>query len=520
MAHRNLHVVPPPEDSDIPPQFLESEEEGPPEEGYLLSRSVGKHRQTDTGNGKILAELAGADLRYCPTAKSDSWMIWAGTHWEPDELKKVHMLAKLVAKVRWTEAEHAWEDYHAAREGIATDVDPKELEKAAKRADAWAARSEMAIGVRGTVEMAMSEPGVGVPSEKWDADPWMFNAKNTAINLETLVGRPHRREDYATKVGGTDRVFGAQAPTWAKFLNDVFDGKKEIISYVQRWCGYCLTGSTQEHIMLILWGGGSNGKSTFVETIRHVMGKYAVMTRADTLMVKQNQGIPNDVAALAGARLVTASETDRGKHLAEGTVKEITGGDTVTARFLNKEFFSFKPLFKLMLTTNNKPVIKGTDDGIWRRIHLLPFTVSFKEGQKDPMLGEKLKAESVGILEWMLEGCEMWRLHGLRPPEVVIAATANYKKEQDTLAEFIESCCEKVTGEEVAKADLYKAYVKWAEENGEHPMRQRTLTTALEERGWLEAKSRRDGRRWDGWKLKEGTLPEPPRNTWGARTWN
>jgi len=272
--------------------------------------------------------------------------------------------------------------------------------------------------------------------------------------------------------------------------------------------------------MLILWGGGSNGKSTFVETIRHVMGAYAVTTRAETLMAKQQTGIPNDIAALAGARLVTASETDRGKHLAEGTVKEITGGDTVTARFLNKEFFSFRPLFKLLLITNNKPVIKGTDDGIWRRIHLLPFTVSFKDNQKDPLLAGKLKEESAGILEWMIEGCEMWQIHGLAPPEGVKAATDAYKKEQDTLAEFIEECCSKKSGESTTKADIYKAYVRWAEANGEHPMKQRTLTTALEERGWIEAKSRATGRAWDGWVLVEGALPDPPKIPYQRPQWN
>ena len=514
-----IHAVPPWTDDDAPPGLLE-EMEGPPEEGYLLQAAVGKHRQTDTGNAKILAELAGCDLRYCPTAKGDSWMVWADTHWVPDDLKRTHLLAKMVAKVRWIEAEYAWEEVEKAKEGLMGDADPKELEKTAKRADAWAARSEMSIGVRGTVEMALSEPEMGVPADKWDADPWLFNAKNVAINLENNVGRPHKREDYATKVGGVDRVKESKCPQWEKFLASVFDNKKEIISYVQRWCGYCLTGSTKEHIMLILWGGGSNGKSTFVETIRHVMGDYAVTTRADTLMAKQQTGIPNDIAAWAGARLVTASETNRSKHLAEVTVKEITGGDTVTARFLNKEFFSFKPLFKLLLITNNKPVIKGTDNGIWRRIHLLPFTVSFEGKNKDPLLPDKLKAEAAGILEWMLDGCEKWQLHGLLPPEAVKAATESYKKEQDTLAEFIEECCEKKPETETSKADVYKAYVKWAEDNGEHPMKQRTLTTALEERGWLEAKAHKEGRKWDGWALKEGALPTPPKIPYERRPWN
>ena len=519
MKKTHIHAVPPWTDDDAPPHLLE-EPEGPPEEGYLLQAAVGKHRQTDTGNAKVMAELAGCDLRYCPTAKGDSWMIWQDTHWTPDDLKRTHLLAKMVAKVRWIEAEYAWSAVADAKEGLMGDADPKELEAVAKRADAWAARSEMSIGVRGTVEMALSEPDMGVPADKWDADPWLFNAKNMAINLKNGAGRPHRREDFATKVGGANRSTGAKAPLWEKFLSDVFDGKKEIISYVQRWCGYCLTGSTQEHIMLILWGGGSNGKSTFVETIRHVMGAYAVTTRAETLMAKQQTGIPNDIAALAGARLVTASETDRGKHLAEGTVKEITGGDTVTARFLNKEFFSFRPLFKLLLITNNKPTIKGTDDGIWRRIHLLPFTVSFKDSQKDPLLGEKLKAEAVGILEWMIEGCEKWQIHGLAPPETVKAATNAYKKEQDTLAEFIEECCVKDSTTATTKADVYKAYVKWAETNGEHPMKQRTLTTALEERGWIEAKSRAEGRAWDGWKLVEGALPEPPKPPYSKYQYN
>jgi putative DNA primase/helicase len=268
--------------------------------------------------------------------------------------------------------------------------------------------------------------------------------------------------------------------------------------------GYSLTGDTREQVLFLLHGSGANGKSTFLEVIQALLGEYALQTPAETLVQKQGEGIPNDVARLKGARFVAASETEEGKRLAEGMVKKMTGGDVLTARFLHQEYFEFKPEFKLFLATNHKPLIRGTDHAIWRRIRLIPFQVQIPDAEKDKALPEKLKAERSGILTWALEGCRSWQQEGLSTPAEVLQATEAYRDEMDILKDFLESCCIEKAEAEAKVSDLYAAYVAWCEANGERPLTQRAFGMKLSERG-LGQRRTKVARYWVGIGLVEGT---------------
>jgi putative DNA primase/helicase len=253
----------------------------------------------------------------------------------------------------------------------------------------------------------------------------------------------------------------------------------------------------------VLHGSGSNGKSTFLDTVRHVLGGYVVHTRAETFVVKEgSSGVPNDVAALRGARVVTASEIKQGARLDESLIKEMTGDSAMTARFMRAEFFTFEPTWKVLWALNHRPVIRGTDMGIWRRMRLIPFEVSIPDEEKDRDLGNKLKLEQDGILAWMIAGCEMWQQVGLAPPERVMEATRAYRDDMDVLKDFLEERCDLGPGLGVSNTDLYSAFQAWATANGERERSQRWFSQALHDRGYRQDPSRRAGRRWMGVDLK------------------
>jgi len=268
-------------------------------------------------------------------------------------------------------------------------------------------------------------------------------------------------------------------------------GNLDMIEFLQRAVGYSLTGETSEQCFFLLYGTGANGKTTFLEVMRTILGDYAMHSPAETFMVKQNgAGIPNDLARLRGARYVTVVESDDGQRIAEPLVKMVTGGDTITARFLHREFFEFKATFKVWLATNHKPVIRGTDYAIWRRVRMIPFTVTIPEGERDKKLPEKLLSESTAILGWAIEGALLWQKRGLAEPDMVKAATENYREEMDPLADWLAERC--VTGPELQGLGLYSDYEVWAKENGRRPMDGRAFARRLEELGFK--RDRRGGR--------------------------
>ena len=287
-----------------------------------------------------------------------------------------------------------------------------------------------------------------------------------------------------TKYADVEFRDDAECPLWLAFLEKIFGGNAEIIGYLQRAVGYSLTGDTREQCLHLLHGSGSNGKSTFLEVLQALMGDYGVQADFATFVEKKGDGPRNDVARLAGTRMVRSSEIGEGKRLNESLVKSLTGQDTIAARFLYSEAFEFRPTFKLWLAANHKPVIRGTDHAIWRRVRLIPFTVTISESEKDETLKDRLIAELPGILRWAVEGCHLWLERGLHPPDAVTVATTAYKNESDILGTFLEECCEIGSGLEVSATELYTAYKRWAHENGEFELSQTAFGRRIEERGF------------------------------------
>jgi putative DNA primase/helicase len=258
--------------------------------------------------------------------------------------------------------------------------------------------------------------------DQWDGDSWLINTPAGVVDLRTGQTRPHKLENYITKI--TAVAPGGAAPRWREFLKRVTDGNEELIDYLQRMTGYCLTGSTQEHALFFLYGTGANGKSTFLNAITESMGDYHRTAPIETFTASNNDRHPTDLAGLRGARLVTANKTEEGRRWAESRIKTLTGGDKISARFMRQDFFEYIPQFKLIIAGNHKPGLRSVDEAIRRRFNLIPFTVTIPPEQRDENLGEKLKAELPGILAWMIQGCLDWQERGLDPPAIITDATA------------------------------------------------------------------------------------------------
>lgn len=466
-------------DSDFPPPGSNGHGAGYPSERFNL---------TDMGNAERFVARHGRDMRYCyPWAK---WLVWAGSRWERDNAGRVHRLAKETVRSIYGEAAAAEDE--GARKAIAQH----------------ATRSEAEAKIKAMLELAKSE--VPISPDELDADPWLFNTPNGTVDLRTGELRTHRREDRLTKMAGAEYQPDTPAPAWGAFLERVLPSK-ELRAFVQRAAGYSTTGDTSEQVMFINHGAGANGKSTYQEVLAEALGDYAMRAPTEMLMVKRAGGIPNDVARLKGARFVSASETEEGRRLAESLVKDLTGQDTITARFMRAEFFDFKPSHKLWLSTNHKPEIRGTDNAIWRRIRLVPWSVTIPPAERDRKLPEKLRQELAGVLAWAVQGCMKWRREGLGEPEEVRTATAQYRAEQDVLATFLAECCV-VTPEAWAKfADLYDAYAAWCEESGETAETKRRFGNRLAERGFAPLSGAKNVAIRRGLALRSDRNPDPDR---------
>jgi putative DNA primase/helicase len=450
------------------------------------------HPLTDLGNAERLIARHGDDLRYChPWAK---WLCWDGTRWKPDTSGEVERRARSTVRTIYAEA---------------SDGSDKEERKAIAN---HAERSESRSRIDAMIALARSM--VPVAPDDLDADPWLLNAANGTIDLRTGDLRPHRREDLITKIAPVEYDPDAPATRFARFLQEVFDSDEDMIAFVQRFAGYSLTGSTEERAFAILHGRGKNGKSTLIELLQDVMGDYARTTDVETVLRRRNAGVGNDVAALKGARFVSTAEVEQGRALAESRVKNLTGRDTVTARFLFAEHFDFRPEFKLWMSTNNKPVIYGTDDAIWDRIRMIPFTRRFSGAKADTGLPRKLRDELPGVLAWMVRGCLDWQQGGLGEPKGVKDATAGYRTEMDTLAAFFEDRCVIHPKAEVPATPLYKAYQEWCAESGEADESQRRFGGRLRERGFVSftytAGPHMDRKGWRGIGLRDDRHDDGP----------
>jgi len=352
------------------------------------------------------------------------------------------------------------------------------------------------------VQLAGSEEGIPVTPDELDADPYLLNVQNGTIDLRTGVLRPHNPADLITKLAPVVYDPGARAPLFNSFLTRIMDGNTSQMRFLQRYLGYALTGVTREQVLVIAHGGGDNGKSTLIEIVVAIIKDYVVMADFRSLAVRQSEGPRNDIARLRGARLVPAVEARQGLRLDEELIKRLTGCDTITARFLYGEFFDFKPQFKLILAANHKPRIEGTDRAIWRRIRLVPFSVTIPKEEQDKALGDKLLVEASGILNWLLEGCRDWQSNGLGYPEEVRLATDAYRNEEDPLADFLSEDVIMGKSESANARELYRAYRHRCECNGEDPMPQRSFGMKLLEKGFASHRGTGGVREWMGLSLR------------------
>ncbi|MFH1885208.1 MAG: phage/plasmid primase, P4 family [Pseudomonadota bacterium] len=336
---------------------------------------------------------------------------------------------------------------------------------------------------------ACGADSLGIIGKEWDADPWLLGVKNGVLGLRTGDLRPGRPEDYIRSAAPVEwEGLDAKAPAWDRFLETTFARDFDLIFYLQRLFGYGITGSTQEHVLPVLWGEGRNGKSTFLEVLGAVLGQLAGPIEAEMLLesgrVRSSAGPSPDILKLRGKRLVWASESDEGRKLNAGRVKMLTGGDTITARgVFAKRAEEFQPTHKLFLLTNHRPRADAEDRALWDRLRLIPFNVRFvdhPEGQneapRNPGLKEKLLAEAPGILAWLVLGCLEWQRKGLGdPPAAVVAATSEYQEGEDITGHFLEACCILGPGFSVQSGDLFRRYGEWCDESGHKRPNQTTF---------------------------------------------
>jgi P4 family phage/plasmid primase-like protien len=449
------------------------DEDAPPAPG--TAGRPAKHNLTDVGNAGRLVEAHGPDLRHVrPWA---SWLAWDGARWKRDDTGVVVEQAKKVARSILTEA--AMEDDPDRRKALA----------------GWARQSENAARIHAMINLAGSDPAVATRPDELDLDAWLLTVANGTIDLCSGTLLRHQRDHRITKLAGVTWDPAATCPTWDAFLARVLPDPA-VRAFVRRAVGYSLTGSVREQCLFFLYGLGANGKSTLITTLLTLLGDYGRQADPKLLMEQKHETHPTNVADLQGARFVAAIEAGSGGRLDETLVKQLTGGDRVKARFMRQDFFEFNPTHKLFLAANHKPVIRGNDHAIWRRVHLIPFSVKIAEREKDDRLGGKLEAELPGILRWAVEGCLEWQSGGLQVPGGVAEATDAYRVEEDLLGDFLEQCCLEEPGAEVPATELYRAYQRWTEAGGERTWSQTAFGRALSERGidWKKVSGGRKAR--------------------------
>lgn len=498
----NYFLVPPLEHREFIATFNSALKFEPSGKNYRSSNTIPnndnastkKFNLTEMGNAERFVHRNGDNIRYC--IEFEEWLIWNGKTWIEDKKKQIERIALKTFREMYYEASKI-EEYEQRNQLIK-----------------WAQSTEKSSVFLNSI--ARAEAMVPISQEELNLDKYKLNCENGIIDLRTGQLLPHDRKYYMTKNTKIPYYPDAKCPTWIKFLESIMKDdegnvKQDLIDFLQKAVGYTLTGDTSEQVVFFLWGTGRNGKSTFINIVKEILGDYGKQTNSDTFTSKTNDNsINNDVARLHGSRFVSAVESEDGQKLSESLIKQLTGGEPITARFLRKEFFEFIPEFKIFFTTNHKPIVKGDDEGIWRRIRLIPFTHTIPKESVDKHLPEKLRGELPGILRWAVEGCLKWQQEGLGEPEEVKAATDEYKEEMDLLSNFLEECCVIAPSAKVAVNEIHKEYMKWAEENGEYPMKQRAFSNRLQMRGFTKRKSTGNRTYFFGIGLKANIRDELP----------
>ncbi len=445
-----------------------------------------EYATTDAGNAERLIAAYGDRARYC--AAFNAWYLWNGNVWVRDDAGKMLLIATDVARSIHREA------------AVASTADRS---RALSR---WAIISESLHARKAMIDSAA--PHCPVLPGEFDCRPELFNCRNGTLELESMTFREHRKEEMLTKKAAVDYDPVAECPQWLAHLNLIFGGDTDYLSGFQSMCGYTLLGTNPQQIMFILYGRGRNGKSKTIEVLARIFADYAVNIAADSLMAKRFENARSDLARLSGARLATAAEGAEGARMDEAIIKQITGEYVITVRKLYENEFEFTPVAKIWMTTNHEPVIPGTDDGIWRRIWMVPFSVQIPEEKCDTDIAAKLLAESAGILNWCLSGLSRYYANGNRlvQPRKVSQATANLRTVSDTVGLFLATECAFEVGAKIPRLTLKETFEKWCEEEGvRHRISSTKLWNALRERGVIDGGKSGYDRIWSGvrWKNEE-----------------
>ena len=456
-----------------------------PDAKELTAKDYRKFPHSDVGAAQRFALRYGSRMRYCFAMKK--WLVWDGTRWKPDAIGSVVEFAKETARKIHEEA--------------ATVADVKVQETISKFAMRYQAEARLSA----MIKLARSEPGIPILPHELDANPWQFNVLNGTINLTTGELEPHRQADLITRVAPIHYDRFARLPLWDAFLDSVTEGDVEVQDFLQRAGGYSLTGDTREEKLFFVHGPTNSGKSTFAEAVKVVLGDYAITADFEAFLTRSFTGGPRpDIARLAGSRFVASIEVDEGKKLAEGLVKMITGGDTVTARRLYQEEFEFKPGFKLWLVANHAPVIADDDDAMWRRIVRVPFDHTIPKDQRDPTIKQRLTDPchaGPAILAWLVEGCLKWRFGGLAIPKEIERATAEYRSDMDPMSDFIDTYCVMNPELWTSSKTLRSVYEEWGKEEGvsKDLLKGKAFAERLTARGCTPKKAYVQGKQLRGW---------------------
>lgn len=417
-----------------------------------------QYDMTDTGNAHRLYDKFHKIIRYSYIQKK--WYFWTGKVWKVDTSGEIKKLADVVC------------------EDIKRDAFLEVDEKTQANMFKWASRTASSRGKEAMIKECQHLGEIPVNPEDFDSYTDYLNCQNGIINLRNGELLKHDSEFMLTKICNCDYDISKKKPLkWMKFLQDITKSNPELMEYLQKCVGYSLTGSIKEQCAYFLYGIGNNGKSTFLDTLSDLIGNYGANTQPETIMMKKwkSDGANSDIARLKSARFVTTEEPTEGVRLNEGLLKQLTGGSKVTCRFLYGEEFEYNPEFKIWVATNHKPIIRGTDLGIWRRIKLIPFEVTIPKEKVDKNLKYKLRQEFPQILKWAVDGCIKWQKEGIEAPACVDSAIKEYKQEMDLLSEFIDQCIEidYNNEERIMGSDLFKLYSRWSKENNEFEMTSR-----------------------------------------------
>jgi putative DNA primase/helicase len=446
--------------------------------------------ENDTGNGERFAIRHGSSARY---SVGRGWFVWDRKRWRADDAAAAQR-AKLTAQRIFDEVE--------LLSGEEEENDKAAKARVAARAK-WAVTSGSGTRLREMLWCAQSEPGIAVKERDLDRDPFLLTCLNGTLDLHTGTLRPHRREDLLTRLCPVAYDPEARSDVWESFLDTATGGDTELTAFLARAAGYTLTGSTREEVLFFVHGPAAAGKSTFVEALKAALGELATTASFDAFLQRRDTGGPrSDIAKLAGARLVASIEVDEGKRLAEGLVKTLTGGDTVSAAFKFKDEFEFVPAFKLWLVANHAPRVRDDDSAIWRRILRLPFENALPMARRDPRVKETLKDPELSgpaILAWAVRGCLDWQANGLRIPAAVERSTNAYRTEMDPLLEFFEDCCERGEHLWTQTTDLKRAYDHWARERKRRAFSPKDFAARLALHGCTEQRKKAGGRSIRGW---------------------